>query len=254
MTSASDSPLVPGNGVASCGGHGTDEVLEVTQLLENHRITCCIGGASALIFYGAERVRHTWEIIVDSGQLGDAIELLKSPKYASDYLTLPAPPFQQRFSLPHTYQRFRGSSSNYDFTLVPSDHSHFSCHKSTICRSVHGLPYPKLPVLIQSFLDTNNRVALCDVVDGTNVSEDWGLQHLDLSGTNDVEWALRLNKMSTHPVPPFPTAAIKKLELWKSVVQTKIDRLGWTRPSELFTTQYRLKGSEDPWLVYSKAY
>jgi hypothetical protein len=46
--------------VPSCGGHGTLEILEVTRYLEKHGIECCIVGVSALIFYGAGRVRDVW--------------------------------------------------------------------------------------------------------------------------------------------------------------------------------------------------
>lgn len=44
--------------VPSCGGHGTYEILEITRFLEQHGIECCLVGVSALIFYGAGRVRN----------------------------------------------------------------------------------------------------------------------------------------------------------------------------------------------------
>ena len=31
-------------------------------------------------------------------------------------------------------------------------------------------------------------VALCDIVDGTDVTEDWAKEHLELSGTTDPNW------------------------------------------------------------------
>ena len=39
------------------GGHGTLEILHVTQILEQGDIPCCIVGISALKYYGAPRVR-----------------------------------------------------------------------------------------------------------------------------------------------------------------------------------------------------
>lgn len=42
----------------SYGGHGTLEILEITQTLEKAGITCCIVGISALIYYGAGRGRR----------------------------------------------------------------------------------------------------------------------------------------------------------------------------------------------------
>lgn len=68
------------------------------------------------------------------------------------------------------------------------------CDPSNFIRSPRGLPYPKLDVFIQSCLDTYDMLQLCDVIDGTNVSEEWGENNLDLEGTNDVEWAKEKNK------------------------------------------------------------
>jgi hypothetical protein len=42
----------------SCNGHGTLEILEAINILENDGISCCIVGISALIYYGAGRIRH----------------------------------------------------------------------------------------------------------------------------------------------------------------------------------------------------
>lgn len=52
------SPTYSPDEVPSCGGHGTYEMLEVTRFLEQHGIECCLVGVSALIFYGAGRVRN----------------------------------------------------------------------------------------------------------------------------------------------------------------------------------------------------
>jgi hypothetical protein len=48
----------PNDELSSCGGHGTLEILEVTRLLNGAGITCCLVGISALIYYGAGRVRN----------------------------------------------------------------------------------------------------------------------------------------------------------------------------------------------------
>jgi hypothetical protein len=42
----------------SFGGHGTLEIVDVTQLLNRAGITCCLVGISALIYYGAGRGRR----------------------------------------------------------------------------------------------------------------------------------------------------------------------------------------------------
>lgn len=41
----------------SFGGHGTLEALEVSRVLEDAGIICCFTGTSALVYYGAGRIR-----------------------------------------------------------------------------------------------------------------------------------------------------------------------------------------------------
>jgi hypothetical protein len=57
-----------------------------------------------------------------------------------------------------------------------------------------GPPYPKLELFPQSFLDTYNFMAITDLIDGMDLSEERGAEHLDLSGTNHVECARQKNK------------------------------------------------------------
>ena len=43
---------------ASCGGHGITEILRLMQILEGEGLgPCCGVGVSALMYYGASRVR-----------------------------------------------------------------------------------------------------------------------------------------------------------------------------------------------------
>jgi hypothetical protein len=50
--------FVPGDALPSHGGAGTVEVLQITKLLEDADICCCVVGISALRYFGAWRVRH----------------------------------------------------------------------------------------------------------------------------------------------------------------------------------------------------
>jgi len=47
----------------SCTGHGTLEILKVTQILEGAGISCCLVETSALIYYGANMVRCVSHVI-----------------------------------------------------------------------------------------------------------------------------------------------------------------------------------------------
>lgn len=168
---------------------------------------------------------------------------------------IPPHPIPQPSSLHHTYHRFKGRGIHFYFIIIPSHDAHIPCGPFSIQRSLNGLPYPTLPVLMQSFLDMNNDVALCDCIDGSNVSEEWGLRHLQLDGTNDLEWTKRMNDAATQAakgkgwlfIQYFPTQTISRREKWESRVRSKKGRLGWTTPGDLFDTRFRLKGSPDPW-------
>lgn len=120
-------------------------------------------------------------------------------------------------------------------------------------RSSKGLPYPKLDILIQSLIDTHDGVALCDVVDGTDLTEKWGLENLDLSGTNDIDWAkwkndaIRARSDSWNVLHLIATTEVSRRKLWENTVRGKEGRLGFKRPKEVFATRFRLRASEDAW-------
>lgn len=64
-----------------------------------------------------------------------------------------------------------------------------------------GAPYPNLEVFAQSLLDTQRLVDLTDLVDGMNLTEEWGEQHLDLDKTSDVLYAEKKNEKIRASVP-----------------------------------------------------
>lgn len=107
---------------------------------------------------------------------------------------------------------------------------------------------------MQSFLDTYNVVSLCNIIDGTDVSEEWGYKSLDLSGTNDVEWAECMNKRYFASIaggegmilPLFPAQSVRRQVMWETYVRQKKARLGWTHSDGMFDTRFRLKGWKYP--------
>jgi hypothetical protein len=80
------------------------------------------------------------------------------------------------------------------FVVIPSEDCHLDCEPSKFEWSKNGIPYPKLEVFAQSLLDTYSLVDLTDLVDGMDLTEEWGSAHLDLSGTNDIAWATQKNE------------------------------------------------------------
>ena len=112
---------------------------------------------------------------------------------------------------------------------------------------------PQAHHFIQSLVDTNDRVALCDVIDGTDVQESWGEHNLNLTGTNDILWATRKNELISsfdRYALGVATSVSKRKDIWTTAVNGKAGRLGWTTPSSLFATRFRLIGSPDPWTIY----
>ncbi|KAM5387253.1 hypothetical protein ACJA88_001605 [Fusarium oxysporum] len=245
---------------ASNNGHGTDDALTVTRILEAADIPCCMVGICALIFYGAARVRHDWEICVPPHLLDKVVALLKSDPHSATYHV--AEPWDTwSSSLLHTWHRFKHHETNFSFVLVPDRDVHIVCEPPNFTRSLRGLPYPRLDVFIQSCLDSGDELQLCDVIDGTDLPEEWGEKNLELDGTNDVEWANEATRRSDEykggKYPnwsPFACNRRSRRAMWQSYVRTKRDRMDWTKPSHVFTTQYHIIDTPDSWTVLSDDY
>ncbi|KAE8340609.1 hypothetical protein BDV24DRAFT_151749 [Aspergillus arachidicola] len=183
----SDTESTYSNECASNRGYGTDDTLAVTR---------------------------DWEICVPTELMGQAVELLLSEPYATQYRLLKPWPYYNPYSLIHTYHRFKSRGINHYSCLVPSVDVHIDWDPSNC-------------------LNTCNMLQLCDVIDGTNVSEEWGENNLDIEGTNDE------------------FGGKNKREVWQSLVRTKEDRLDWTKPKDVFITQHRATGAPDPWTELS---
>jgi hypothetical protein len=98
---------------------------------------------------------------------GEASALLEA---ADAYETYPPRP-PDLWSLLHTFPRFKFVGKAMCFTLIPSDDAHIDCIPPKIEHSPMGLPYPILEIFAQSLLDTNDMVALTDIIDGMDLTE-----------------------------------------------------------------------------------
>ncbi|KAH9207029.1 hypothetical protein DL95DRAFT_469066 [Leptodontidium sp. 2 PMI_412] len=237
-----------GDAKASCGGHGTLEILEVTKILEKEGIPCCIVGVSALKYYWAQRMRNDWEIRVPTEHLEKSLALLTAEPY-DQKLEICQHLMPQIESLLRTFPRFKFKGVNLWFDLIPSDDAHVVCEASNFERSSMGLPYPKLEVFAQSLLDTHSRVALNDLVDGMDLPEEWGEENLDLSGTVDLPWAERKNKKIKESVENSwmllcSNAAFSTREIWEEVVGGKTGRIGLELPESFITRGFAIKAAK----------
>ncbi|KAI1332771.1 hypothetical protein F5Y16DRAFT_394079 [Xylariaceae sp. FL0255] len=195
-----------GDKEASDEGHGTEEALQITKVLEDANITCCCVRISALIFYGAERLRpvcqlgllllkmssltihimQDWEICVPTDLVDKAAEVLQSESLSNEYCLVDPWAFPTT-SLLHMYTRSKIKGVNFYFIIVPANDVHIVCEPSNLTQSSRGLPYPKLDVFIQSCLDMSNELMLSDVINGTNFTRTMGEDNFDLDGFSDAE-------------------------------------------------------------------
>ena len=187
---------------------------------------------------------------VPTEKLQEASALLDS---AEIYETYPPRPPALR-SLLHTFPRFKVVGKAMCFTLIPSDDAHIDCVSPNIERSQMGLPYPTLDIFAQSLLDTNDLVALTDLIDGMDLTEQWGLEHLHLDAENDLAWVLRKNEKIRASVPldftscflELPNQPINLKETWIGIVRTKERRIGAELAEGYWATRFRGRASADP--------
>ncbi|KAI9736251.1 MAG: hypothetical protein M1834_001137 [Cirrosporium novae-zelandiae] len=225
-------------------------ILKVTQILEEAHIPCCLVADSALLYFGAAKIRWDWQICVPTNQLGAAASVLEADIYAKDYMSTPIPVAWPFIS----YPRFQCTEFYIWFELVPSNRYFIDCKPSNFERSLLGFPYPTLVVYAQSLLDSLNRADLCDLVDGMDLPEIWGYENLDFSGANDAIWT-EVDEIFLSIEPPKSLSdtfclALDRLDMWKDVTRNKKHRLGPIDPSLLFSTQYRFQDDIDPRLTF----
>ncbi|EWG44455.1 hypothetical protein FVEG_15659 [Fusarium verticillioides 7600] len=110
--------------------------------------------------------------------------------------------------------------------------------------------------MTQSCLDSGDELQLCDVIDGTDLPEEWGEENLELDGTNDVEWAIEANKRGrASPNEKFvdcctyPINRKSRRAMWQSYARTKKDRLDWTKQAMCLS-----HNTPDSWTVLSDDY
>ncbi|QPH09363.1 hypothetical protein C2857_000131, partial [Epichloe festucae Fl1] len=148
----------------------------------------------------------TWEICVPAQLVADAENLFQS----DDTFTRLEPKRPAPASRIHTYSRFGTVGSNHEFVIVPDCDVHMDCCSDIIVRSPRGLLYPSLKAFAQSCIDRRNQLELSDLIDGIDVSEEWGEEHLDLNGVHNVSWALGMQEKDSGSSMPigWPTLVI----------------------------------------------
>ena len=152
------------------------------------------------------------------------------------------------------YPRFKFVGLRLFFILM-SDHAcHLDCRSANIEHSTsRGIPFPTLPVYAQSLLDSLNIVDLEDLIDGMNLTPEWGEEHLDLEGTPDTQWGrwkadlVSGGKATEDNVPRWCFKPPLRRELWmkKTSSEAKRQRQG-LKHNPNYETRFWRKGRKDP--------
>jgi hypothetical protein len=151
------------------------------------------------------------------------------------------------------YPRFKFKGLRLFFILMSAQSCHMPCRPEHIEYSQTGLPYPKLPIYVQSLLDTRNFVDLEDLIDGMNLTLDWGIENLDLEGGFDADWdEWRSNlliggiEMGNH-ISMWRDIPEKRLDAWTKRVSDEAKKI---RQGHKYLPQYETRfwrrGQKDP--------
>jgi len=189
-------------------------------------------------------------VCVPTDQLEKATSILCSRQ---EYEPFRPSTMKALYGMHHLYPRFKFVGLALFCVLTTSQECHVSCSPENFERSSTGLPYPKLTVYAQSLLDTNNRVDLDDLVDGMNLSIEWGEKNLNLEGSTDVEWGnWKWDTLRNAGTPelgmPFDiTVPGSRREIWALTASTeqKIKRQGW-KLKDGYPTRFWREGQKDP--------
>ncbi|GKZ25928.1 hypothetical protein AbraIFM66951_002463 [Aspergillus brasiliensis] len=231
------------------GPQPPQEISRVLSILTNAGIPCCFVQEQALIYYGTSRVPRDLVLCIQDGQFEHAVELFTSRK---DILEPCGPnPLKSPNLLNHKYPRFKAIGWATFWLLVPGNYCHLIVEHENIEWSLGALPYPKLPVYVQSAIDSKSLLDLEELIDGMDLSEEWGHRELDLEGHTDTKWledraqAFRDDGVDEMFIFVDPTPVLRR-EIWTHAIQNKQRRLGWKYSPETHATRYRKYGSKDP--------
>lgn len=187
-------------------------------------------------------------ICVPTEQLDKAADLIGAEKDRFEPFMPSA--MKRARDISHLYPRFKFKGLRLFFTFLASKACHIVCEPQNIEHSDNGIPYPQLHIFAQSLLDSGNFMDLEDLIDGMNLTPEWGEQNLHLDGTIDGDW-LRWRKSSLLGREPTEKELIKNLperrETWmkSASAEAKKTRQG-IKYREGMVTRWRREGDDDP--------
>jgi len=97
-----------------------------------------------------------------------------------------------------------------------------------------------LDIFAQTLLDTYSLVGLVDLVDGMDLSPEWGIGNLQLDGTVDVAWAENENEAIRASLPLTDSSCLlevnlvlwERREIWQGTLESKQSMIGPEIPKQ----------------------
>ncbi|KAI9761252.1 MAG: hypothetical protein M4579_001172 [Chaenotheca gracillima] len=230
---------------------GVQNIYKVVKILEDAGVSCCMVGEPALIYYGTGRVKMEWYVCVPAELVEKAADLIRA--HPDVFEPFRPSKMSRNRGMEHLYPRFKFVGISLFFILMSSRAFNLPCQPDKIEYSSNGIPYPQLAAYAQSLLDTYNLVDLDDLVDGMNLTLEWGEENLDLEGTMDAEWgrwkayALHGHDADADRIPQWCSRPPKRRDTWAKTVsaESKKNRQGF-KYSPVYETRFWRRGRKDP--------
>jgi len=195
----------------------------------------------------------------------EAVQLMDAMHDKYRRVDPPPPELLAVQALWHEYPHFRLISKDGDhmsFFIMPSSEEFFQdLEPSTIERSANGIPYPTLEIFAQNLLGTQQWFDLEHLIDGMDLSVEWGQRHLRLGEPSaaEVEYAkmkIRKYQKSREHLPQSDgiryvgmfndDPSLDRTKRWARIVDKKPERIDPYRVWILYKTQHRPRDSGDP--------
>lgn len=170
----------------------------------------------------------------------------------------------QSRSLIHTYPRYRSTQEDCEelgFYIMPASEDFLrDLDESAIERSANNIPYPKLEVFAQNLVTTQKWDHLTALVDGMDLSLEWGEENLRLATLSEeevqyiktkiekyAESMIRLGRDNPYWNGGLKTEGLDKDRRWATIVGRKQERsAGCHYNADNWKTRFRRKDSGDP--------
>lgn len=102
---------------------------------------------------------------------------------------------------------------------------------------------------MQGLLETQRWLDLENVVDGMNLTEEWGHDHLDFSRTGLEDYFREKNKRILETLPDGTPDLITMLPhpdlkgQWQKIIRNNEKRIGFKLRNQKYETRFQIKGS-----------